>query len=50
MDELSLQFPWIGVCVKKIDVTNVGPQHDLTELLKPAAELDAALLFPESQS
>ena len=50
MDELSLQFPWIGVCVKKIDVTNVGRQHDLTELLRPAAELDAALLFPESQS
>ena len=39
MDELSRQFPWIGICVNKIDVTNVGRQHDLTELLKPAEVL-----------
>lgn len=36
MDDLSQQLPWIGVCVSKIDVTNVGRQHDLTELLKPS--------------
>lgn len=35
MDELSQQLPWIGNCVKKIDVTNIGQQHDLVELLKP---------------
>lgn len=39
MDELSRQFPWIGVCVNKIDVTNVGLQHDLTELLKPTEDI-----------
>ena len=39
MDELSRQFPWIGICVNKIDVTNVGRQHDLTELLKPAEDI-----------
>ena len=46
MDELSRQFPWIGICVNKIDVTNVGRQHDLTELLKPAEYIviDTSLL------
>ena len=39
MDELSRQFPWIGTCVNKIDVTNVGRQYDLTELLKPAEDI-----------
>ena len=39
MDELSRQFPWIGICVNKIDVTNVGRQHDLTELLNPAEDI-----------
>ena len=32
MDELSQQLSWSGICVNKIDVTNVGLQHDLTEL------------------
>lgn len=36
MDDLCQQFAWIGECVNKIDVTNVGQQHDLTDLLKPA--------------
>lgn len=35
MDDLSQQYQWIGECVNKIDVTNVGTQHDLTDLLKP---------------
>lgn len=34
-DDLSQQYQWIGQCVNKIDVTNVGTQHDLTDLLKP---------------
>ncbi len=29
------QFAWSGTCVKKIDVTNVGAQYDLTFLLAP---------------
>ena len=47
MDDLSQQLPWIGLCVNKIDVTNVGQQHDLTELLKPSEEvtLDDSLLL-----
>ena len=39
MDELSQQFPWIESCVNKIDVTNVGQQHDLTDLLKPTEDI-----------
>lgn len=35
MDDLSHQYQWIGECVNKIDVTNVGAQHDLTDLLRP---------------
>lgn len=50
MDELSQQFPWIGKCVKKIDVTNVGTQHDLIELLRPMdneIQIDEMLLLNE---
>lgn len=36
MDDLVNELSWIGECVNKIDVTNVGQQHDLIELLKPA--------------
>ena len=39
MDDLVQQLPWIGECVNKIDVTNIGQQHDLTDLLKPAKEI-----------
>lgn len=35
MDDLLQQYQWIGECVNKIDVTNVGMQHDLTDLLRP---------------
>lgn len=52
MDELSHQLPWIGVCVNKIDVTNVGRQHDLTELLKPTEDIiiDSFLLMVSDES
>lgn len=53
MDELSQQFSWVGACVNKIDVTNVGRQHDLTELLKPADEIvidDSKILIPDDST
>lgn len=34
MSVLAEQLPWIGACVNKMDVTNVGKQHDLTRFLK----------------
>ena len=40
MDDLSREFEWLGFCVNKIDVTNVGRQHDLTDLLKSDEETD----------
>ncbi len=33
--DLQQEFVWAGTCIKKIDVTNVGAQYDLTELLAP---------------
>lgn len=49
MDELGRLFPWIGNCVNKIDVTNIGRQHDLTELLRPMEdiEIDSSILFTD---
>ena len=52
MDELSQQLPWIGDCVHKIDVTNIGRQHDLTDLLKPLEDIsvdDSMLLEAKSE-
>ena len=52
MDELSKQFPWIGVCINKIDVTNIGRQHDLTELLKVTVDIEidnSVLLTDEAE-
>ena len=34
IEELSQQFSWMEHCVRKFDVTNVGRQHDLTDLFK----------------
>lgn len=49
MEELSRLFPWIGNCINKIDVTNIGRQHDLTELLRPMEdiEIDNSMLFAD---
>lgn len=37
------------MCINKIDVTNVGRQHDLTELLRPMEdiEIDNSMLFAD---
>lgn len=37
MDDLTQKFAWLALCVNKIDVTNVGQQHDLTDLVRPDA-------------
>lgn len=34
-------FAWSDTCVKKIDVTNVGAQYDLTALLTPDEDMDS---------
>ena len=35
IDEMRKSFSWCASCVKKLDVTNIGAQYDLTELLTP---------------
>lgn len=53
MDGLSQRFPWVGVCVNKIDVTNIGRQYDLTELLKVPEDIeidDSVLLADEAEA
>ena len=41
-------LPWIGDCVNKIDVTNIGQQHDLIDLArKEPLDLDAELILQE---
>ena len=39
--ELQKSFLWTDTCIKKIDVTNVGAQYDLTELLRPDNQEDS---------
>lgn len=35
IDDLTQKLAWVGICIRKIDVTNVGQQYDLVDLLKP---------------
>lgn len=46
MDDLNQQFPWMEICVNKIDITNVGRQYDLKELLHPACALSIVPSLP----
>ena len=34
LDVMNTELPWMSDCVTKIDVTNIGAQHDLKDLLK----------------
>ena len=48
MDNLTQELPWIGKCVNKIDVTNIGQQHDLIDLVQTEPlDLDAELILQE---
>ena len=44
LDAMSTELPWMGDCVTRIDVTNIGRQHDLKDALR---ELTADM--PEEQ-
>ena len=39
--DFQKKFLWSATCVKKIDVTNIGAQYDLTALLVPDDENDS---------
>lgn len=48
MDDLTQALPWIGDCVNKIDVTNIGQQHDLIDLVRTEQlDLDAELTLQD---
>ncbi len=34
LDEMEQELGWIGSCVKKLDVTNIGQQYDLVYLFR----------------
>ena len=37
---LRESFAWTSTCIKRIDVTNIGAQYDLTVLFSSSDELD----------
>ncbi len=37
MGDLGQEFPWLAQCVNEIDVTNIGAQHSLKEVLGAAS-------------
>ena len=34
LDLMNTELPWMSDCVTKIDVTNIGAQHDLKDMLR----------------
>lgn len=34
LDVMNTELPWMSDCATKIDVTNIGVQHDLKDLLR----------------
>ena len=43
---LSLELPWLFDCVQKFDVTDIGKEYDLTDVLKNAAQLYKDMTLP----
>lgn len=37
VEEIVKEQPWLADCVKKIDVTDIGKQHDLTAIVRQIA-------------
>lgn len=48
LDAMSIELPWMGECVTRIDITNIGRQHDLKDALRNLTMAsDEDLLSPE---
>lgn len=48
LDAMSIELPWMGDCVTRIDVTNIGRQHDLKDALRGlTADLEELLFLEE---
>ena len=37
IQSMSIEFEWLGYCVKQIDVTNIGKQHSLIDTINKNA-------------
>lgn len=49
LDAMSTELPWMAECVTRIDVTNIGRQHDLKDALKDlTVDLEGELFSSES--
>ena len=44
VEEIVKEQPWLADCVKKIDVTDIGRQHDLTAVVKSLAAQQSELI------
>ncbi len=42
--KLTQEYPWLAECVNKIDVTDIGRQHDLTDVVRLYSEQTEDLL------
>lgn len=38
VEDMNQSLPWMSECIKKMDVTNIGHQHDLVEILKSVSD------------
>jgi len=48
LDAMSVELPWMGSSVTRIDVTNIGRQHDLKDaLVSLTAASEEDMLSPE---
>lgn len=45
IEQLKQQCPWLPFCINKIDVTNVGRQHELVSILRSSYP-DTSLEIP----
>lgn len=45
LDLMNTELPWMSDCVTKIDVTNIGTQHDLKDMLKEMSVASEAELL-----
>lgn len=49
LDVMNAELPWMSDCVTKIDVTNIGAQHDLKDLLKDIAVASEEDILPPEE-
>lgn len=49
IEQITAEHPWLIECVKKIDVTDIGRQHDLTTLVKAFADTEDIMELSEEE-